>query len=390
MDLGIDGRVALVTGASKGIGKAIATTLAAEGARVALTSTSQERIEAAAAEVGGTGFVHDTADAGAAPALVERIDGGLGPVDILITNSGGPPGGADPLGFSTEQWQQAYAMLTLGPLALVEAVMPGMRERGWGRIVSVSSSSIREPIPGLVLSNAHRVALQAAFKTIAGEVARDGVTLNTLLTGRIATDRLKQMHGSLDAAEAAAREQVPAGRLGRPEEMAAAAAFLCSNGGELHHRRRSARRRRADPLALSEPPRPASGGLVLGALGILGFSFSLPFTRLATASSCSPAWRSRSGRGSSTPRGNRTPATSVKGWRANRYTMGAGDAGFYVPARTTFASGSPAAQRASWSPASAAARGVSGGRVAGDVRGDRERAGGAPERVVRRAAARGR
>ena len=113
-------------------------------------------------------------------------------------------------------------------MALIERVVPGMRERGLGRIVNVASSSVREPIPGLMLSNAHRIAVVAAFKTLARELASDGITLNTLLPGRIATDRLAELHGSLDAAEEAARNEVPAGRLGDVEEMAAAAAFLCS------------------------------------------------------------------------------------------------------------------------------------------------------------------
>jgi 3-oxoacyl-[acyl-carrier protein] reductase len=228
MDLGLEGRVALVTGASKGIGRAVATALAAEGAKVALASRSRERIEAAAAEVGGTGFAHDTADVDAAPRLVDRVEEELGPVDVLVTNSGGPPIGADALAFTREQWEEAYRMLVLGPMALVERVMPGMRERRFGRVLSVSSSAVREPIPVLMLSNAHRSGLLAAFKTISRQVAGDGVTLNSVLPGRIATDRLADNAGSLDAAEAAAREQVPAGRLGTVEEMAAAAAFLCS------------------------------------------------------------------------------------------------------------------------------------------------------------------
>jgi 3-oxoacyl-[acyl-carrier protein] reductase len=113
-------------------------------------------------------------------------------------------------------------------VALVERVLPGMRERGWGRILNVSSTSVREPIDGLMLSNAHRTATLGAFKTISRQVAADGVTLNTLLTGRIATDRILDMAGSREAAEAAARDQVAAGRLGTVEEYAAVAAFLCS------------------------------------------------------------------------------------------------------------------------------------------------------------------
>jgi 3-oxoacyl-[acyl-carrier protein] reductase len=230
MDLGLEGRCALVTGASKGIGLGIAKALAAEGAKVAISSRSRERIEAAAEDIGATAFEHDTADVDAAPGLVDRVEAELGPVDVLITNSGGPPMGPDALAFNREQWEDAYRMLVLGPMALVERALPGMRERGFGRIVSVSSSAVREPIPVLMLSNTHRSGLLAAFKTISRQVASDGVTLNSVLPGRIATDRLADSEGSLEGAEAAAREQVPAGRLGTVEEMAAAAAFLCSAG----------------------------------------------------------------------------------------------------------------------------------------------------------------
>jgi 3-oxoacyl-[acyl-carrier protein] reductase len=227
MDLGLEGRVALVTGASRGIGLGIARELAAEGATVAISSRSRERIEAAAAEVGARPFVHDSADLDAAPRLVERVESELGPLEVLVTNTGGPPAGG-PLGLPRADWEGAYRDLVLAPMALIERVVPGMRERGLGRIVNVASSSVREPIPGLMLSNAHRTAAVAAFKTLARELASDGITLNTLLPGRIATDRLAELHGSLDAAEEAARNEVPAGRLGDVEEMAAAAAFLCS------------------------------------------------------------------------------------------------------------------------------------------------------------------
>jgi 3-oxoacyl-[acyl-carrier protein] reductase len=229
MDLGLRGRVALVTGASQGIGRAIAAELAAEGARVAMASRSEERIAAAAREVGAEPFVHDVADLDAAPGLLADVAARLGaPVEVLITNSGGPPAGPDPLDFSRAQWEDAYRMLVLGPMALVEHALPSMRERGWGRIVAVSSASVREPIPDIVLSNAHRSGLLAAFKTLARTVAGDGVTLNSLLTGRIATDRLFELRGGREAAMQLGREVVPAGRVGEPEDMAAAAAFLCS------------------------------------------------------------------------------------------------------------------------------------------------------------------
>jgi 3-oxoacyl-[acyl-carrier protein] reductase len=229
MDLGIDGRVALVTGASKGMGRAIAAELVAEGARVAVSSSSRERIEATAAEIGATPYVHDTNNLFAVPALLEGIEHELGAgIDILVLNTGGPPPGPDPLGFTREQWEAAYRELVLGPMALLEHALPGMRERGFGRIVSVSSTSVREPIPPLMLSNSHRPALLGALKTIARAVAGDGVTINSVLPGRIATDRTASNFGSLENAEAVARETVPAGRLGTVEEFAAVATFLCS------------------------------------------------------------------------------------------------------------------------------------------------------------------
>jgi 3-oxoacyl-[acyl-carrier protein] reductase len=228
MDLGIAGRVALVTGASQGIGKAIAAELAAEGAKVAIASRTREHIDAAAAEIRATGFVFDSQDLDAAPALVDDVASTLGGhVEILVTNTGGPPGG-DPLAFTREQWESAYRELVLAPIELIKHAAPAMREARWGRIVNVSSSSVREPIENLMLSNAHRSATLAAFKTIARTIARDGVTLNTLLTGRIATGRLEKLYGSIEAAQEKAAKDVPAGRLGTVEEMAAAAAFLCS------------------------------------------------------------------------------------------------------------------------------------------------------------------
>lgn len=228
MDLGLEGRVALVTGASKGIGRAIAAELAAEGARVAVSSRSAERVRAAAEAIGAAaGLTWDTDDVAGAAGLVEAVEAALGPVEVLVTNTGGPPAGPDPLGFGREDWEAAYRSLVLAPMALVEAVVPGMRSRGWGRVLNVVSTTVREPVANLMLSNTHRAAMLAAFKTVAGEVAADGVTLNSLLPGRIETERLAELYGSPEAAREVGRS-VPAGRLGTVEEMAAAAAFLCS------------------------------------------------------------------------------------------------------------------------------------------------------------------
>jgi 3-oxoacyl-[acyl-carrier protein] reductase len=228
MDLGIEGRVALVLGASKGIGRAVATELAAEGARVAIASRSREGLDELAGQIGATAFEHDNADLDRVPELIEAVTQALGQIDVLVTNTGGPPASADPLAQSREEWEAAYRTLVLAPLALVRAVLPGMRERGFGRIVNIGSWTVREPLPNLMLSNSHRSATFAAFKTIAREVASSGVTLNTVLPGRIGTDRLYSLSGGREQAEAIGRSEVPAGRLGTPQEMAAAVAFLCS------------------------------------------------------------------------------------------------------------------------------------------------------------------
>jgi 3-oxoacyl-[acyl-carrier protein] reductase len=226
MDLGISGRVALVTGGSRGIGRAIAAELASEGASVAIASRSPQET---AEELGVLGVAHDSSDLAAVPALLDAVTSTLGEIDILVTNTGGPPAGPDPLGFAQEQWEEAYRTLVLQPMALVTAVLPGMRSRGWGRVLNVASTSVREVIPHLMLSNAHRAATLAAWKTIARDVAGDGVTVNSVLPGRIGTERLFGIYGSREAAAANAAAEVPTGRVGTPEEMAAAAAFLCSD-----------------------------------------------------------------------------------------------------------------------------------------------------------------
>ena len=230
MDLGLEGRVALVTGASKGIGFAVARALAAEGARVALASRSRERIDAAAAAAGGRGFVFDSDDLDAVPRLVEEVEAALGPVDVYVANTGGPPPNPDPLGFAREEWEAAHRALVLSPMAVLERLLPGMRSRGWGRVLLVASYAAREPITRLQLSNAYRPGMLAALKVLAREAAPDGVTLNAVLPGYIATDRVIESSGggSREVAERKAAAEVPAGRMGTPEEVAAAAVFLCS------------------------------------------------------------------------------------------------------------------------------------------------------------------
>jgi 3-oxoacyl-[acyl-carrier protein] reductase len=234
LDLGIEGRVALVMGASKGLGRAIGAALAREGARVAVSSRSAERIGAAAAEIASEtraqvhGFAADTDDLDEMPALAKRVGDAMGSVDVLVTNTGGPPLG-EPLSFEREQWERAYRSLVLAPMALIEAVVPAMRERGWGRIVNVTSIATREPIPGLMLSNSHRLAAVGAFKTLSHELAREGILLNSVAPGRIATDRIASMTGaSLAELRTAPQPDIPVGRLGTPEEFADVVAFLCS------------------------------------------------------------------------------------------------------------------------------------------------------------------
>jgi 3-oxoacyl-[acyl-carrier protein] reductase len=228
MELGIEGKVALVMGASRGIGRGIAAALAREGARVALASRSRERLEEAVAEIGsGTAFVADATDLERLARLPLEVAEELGSVDILVTNTGGPPpGGALDHGF--EEWEEAYRSLVLAPRVLAGAVVPGMRGEGWGRIVNVGSTTTIEINPALGLSNAHRMATVGFLKTLAREVAGDGITVNTVATGRFATDRMAELGGSIEQVEAAAREEVPAGRLGTVEEYGDLVAFLCS------------------------------------------------------------------------------------------------------------------------------------------------------------------
>lgn len=224
MDLGIQGKRALVLGASAGLGKAIARALTAEGARVAVVSRDEARIQAAAKEVGAElALAKDLNQPGASQAVVQEVISRWGGCDILVVNTGGPPK-APFSEVTSQQWWEGFQSLWMGAVDSVQAALPGMKERRWGRILLVTSVAAREPMAGLTISNGLRAGLLGLAKSLSVEVAPFGVTVNGLLPGYTDTERLRELQVPYEKISAS----VPAGRVGKPEEFAALAAFLAS------------------------------------------------------------------------------------------------------------------------------------------------------------------
>ncbi len=241
MDLGLTGKTALVVAASKGMGKACALGLAAEGARVVMCARGQATLDDAADEVKrrtGAEVLAVSADASRAEDItrvVTRAGEVFGGVDILVANVGGPPPG--PFEQATDElWKAAFEQVHLSSVRFIREVLPHMRRARWGRILAIQSSSVKQPVEGLILSNGIRPAIAGLFKTLAGELAPDNITVNLVLPGRIMTDRFVQHQAdrarragkTLDEQLGLASVDIPAARIGTPEEFANMVVFLAS------------------------------------------------------------------------------------------------------------------------------------------------------------------
>ncbi len=241
MDTGLSGKVALVAASSEGIGYAAARLLAKEGVRLVVCSRSKERIERAAKEIReATGaevlaVEADLSTPQGPAAVVAAASSRFGPIDILVTNTGGPPS----LPFAEvadEQWTEAFDNLFMSAQRLIRLTLPNMVEKGWGRVVAITSCACKEPVDGLILSNSVRVSLHGLFKTLANEYGPTGVTFNTVLPGYTWTGRMeelvetraKQQNRSADEVLADATRAIPMARAGKAEEIAAAVLFLAS------------------------------------------------------------------------------------------------------------------------------------------------------------------
>ena len=227
MDLGISGRRAVVAAASRGLGFGVAAALAREGVHVALCGRHRETIEEAARRIGENAvpLVADVSAPASAAAFVDAGRDALGGVDILVTNAGGPPPGTF-ASTDLEQYVAAIELNCLSVIAMCESAVPSMQEQGWGRVVAITSIAVRQPIAELILSNTARAGATGFLKTLAREIAADGITVNSLQPGLHDTERIRELHGG-DAAAAAAG--VPAGALGQAADFGAIAAFLCSD-----------------------------------------------------------------------------------------------------------------------------------------------------------------
>ena len=236
MDLGLNGRRALVSAASKGLGRACAAALAGEGASVFISSRSEGQLEKSAQEIGAAGWLAGDVSEPALPQrLVDAAVARMGGLDILVCNAGGPPPGTF-LSTDLDAWDRGYQLTLMSTVRLIKAALPHIQRSDQGRIVILTSTSVREPIPNIMLSNAFRSAVTAAAKTMSGELIPMGITVNTIQPGRILTDRILELDGMVAKQEGISREEatersvkaIPAGRLGRVEEFGAACAFLCS------------------------------------------------------------------------------------------------------------------------------------------------------------------
>jgi len=240
MDFRLNGKSALIFGGSKGIGRGIADALAAEGVAVAMVARTKETLDRAAAEITGRGgraigIAADLADWPSVERAVGAARAQLGRIDILVNNSGGPPpSGA--AGVKPEVWESQFHAMVLAIFRITDLVLPEMRARKWGRVLNVASYSVIEPIAGIGVSNTLRSAIVGWAKTLATETARDGITVNMLLPGVIATDRSIQLARaaaerqkiSVEEAERRTAQTIPVGRLGTIQEFGAVAAFLAS------------------------------------------------------------------------------------------------------------------------------------------------------------------
>ena len=238
MDLGLAGKTAIVAASSKGLGKACALALAAEGAHVTVCARTPADLEAAAADirqVTGAQVLAVPADLATAAGIEDVVAATVqrfGGVDVLVTNSGGPPRGvfAD---VTDDDWVAAFELVTLGFVRFVRAVTPLMRERNWGRIIGIQSSSVKQPVAGIDLSNGLRPGLAGLMKALAPGLAKDGITVNLVLPGAFRTDRVLASLAGLPAAEVSARlaamgAAIPVGRLGEPAELGSLVTFLAS------------------------------------------------------------------------------------------------------------------------------------------------------------------
>lgn len=241
MDLGLTGKRALVLGGNRGIGFGIAKALAHEGSHIAIAARDPERLRTAATELKALGRAEvttaeiDLGRTGDIPAFSERLVERFGPIDILVNNTGGPAyGGA--IGHPIEDWRSAFQDMVLSVIALTDALLAGMRSRHWGRVLTVVSSGIIQPIPVLAISNSLRASLVSWSKSLSDEVAADGVTANILMPGRIDTERVRMTDEAtakrqgipvIDVAQKSAAT-IPMLRYGRVDELAAVAAFVLS------------------------------------------------------------------------------------------------------------------------------------------------------------------
>jgi 3-oxoacyl-[acyl-carrier protein] reductase len=244
VDLGLQGRRALVMGGTKGLGRSIADALAGEGAALVISGRDQGRLDEAAAALraagaaSAVGIVADVATTAAVEALADAAVAAMGGVDILVLNHGGPPP-CTASQITEAALQEWFQHIVVSPIAITNRLLPAMRERGWGRIIVVGSTGMQHPIPTLALSNTLRASIWGWLKTLSGEVAKDGVTMNVLAPGTIQTDRVtqtttvraRQRNISFEDALAEAAAEIPAGRLGTPDDYGPMGAFLASEKG---------------------------------------------------------------------------------------------------------------------------------------------------------------